>query len=349
MKLDHIDSSDDEGEEGMHSDHHESEESDVGEEEEEVEQEEEEQPDGVEPESDNMKAARHPYPTPPPDEGSKMAPPDSGKDKLGKKSAAKSSLQSLALMAIGKLSSRSGSSVQAIMAYLKENGQEWKDPKKTARIMYRALKVAETNGEVVMVKRSFKLTDKYKSSSKAEEKMKAQKQKEKAKKAKAEKVVKEKADKKEAKVKAKEKKAKKEKANKPSERKTKEPGKKKKAEGDAKPPKSKAAAAAAAQAMLETPEAAATGMAKKAAKPSAKRKSESSEVGKSKKPRKSIGTLAQPKATRPKVKAVKKLVAGKEVISQSEIFPSDFSEDQAMSTSTPQGTSKEKRKRKVQL
>lgn len=108
------------------------------------------------------------------------------------------------------------------MTYLKDNGQEWKDPKKTARLLHRALKLAEANGEVVMVKRSFKLTDKQKNSSKAVEKMKAKKQKEKEKKAKVEKVLKEKIQKKEAKAKMKEKKASKEKSSKPTERKTKQ-------------------------------------------------------------------------------------------------------------------------------
>ncbi|XP_016977569.2 histone H1.0-A [Drosophila rhopaloa] len=364
MKLKRVDdSSDDEGEEEMQSDNPQ-EDSNLGEEEQEMEEEddgeedegdedegeeemeeeeEEEQREGEEPESDNLEAVRHPYPTPPPDDGSKMAPPDSGKDKKPKSNApkVKESPTSLALMAIGKLSSRSGSSVRAIMTYLKNNGHEWKDAKKAARIMYRALKLAVTSGDVVMVKRSFKLTEKYKNSSKAEEKMKAKKQKEKAKKAMAEKVVKEKAEKKLAK--SKEKKANKEKA----ERKTNQVGKKKKAEGEAKtaPPKKKAAAGV--KALLQTPEPATNG--KKAAKSSVKKAAESSEVGKSKKPRKSIGTLAQPKTSRPKVKAVKKLVAAKEAPSAPETTMAGFSEAQATSTPTPQGPTKEKRKRKVQL
>jgi len=219
--VDHNDSSDDEGEEEMHNDNPESQESDLGEEEEQLEEDEEEmvnddeQPDEDEPEADN---APHPYPTPPPEDGSKMEPPKSMVPKP------KGSLISLAFMAIAKLASRSGSSVPAIISYLKDNGHEFKDPKKTGRLMHRALKVAEENGEVVMVKRSFKLTEKQKISSKAVEKMKAKKQKEKEKKAKAEQMMKEKAEKKEAKTKAKtkEKKAAKEKTSKPSERKTKE-------------------------------------------------------------------------------------------------------------------------------
>ncbi|XP_039495584.1 histone H1-I [Drosophila santomea] len=340
-------SSDDESEEEMPNDNPAPEESDMGEEEELTEEDEEmeereDQSEGDEPEVNNPGADRHPYPTPPPDAGSKMVPadPENPKSMVLKP---KGSLISLALMAIGKLASRSGSSVQAIMTYLKDNGQEWKDPKKTARLMHRALKLAESNGEVVMVKRSFKLTDKQKSSSKAVEKMKAKKQKEKEKKAKAEQIQKEKIQKKEAKEKMKEKKkAAKEKPSKPTERKTKQAGKKKKTDDASKnkPPSSKAASSAAAQAMLETSQIPNTEAEKKAAKP--KIKAEPTEAGKAKKPRKSIGTLAQPKTPRPKVKAVKKLVAGKGVTSAPEL-----SDMEAQATSTPQMATKGKRKRKV--
>nr|CAL26441.1 CG3509 [Drosophila melanogaster]CAL26444.1 CG3509 [Drosophila melanogaster]CAL26445.1 CG3509 [Drosophila melanogaster] len=344
------DGSDDESEEEMPNDHPESEDSNMGEEEElpeedeeEMEEDEEEdRQDGDEVETDNLGADRNPYPTPPPDDGSKLVPPDSDNPK-SMVPKPKGTLISLALMAIGKLASRSGSSVQAIMTYLKDNGQEWKDPKKTARLLHRALKLAEANGEVVMVKRSFKLTDKHKNSSKAVEKMKAKKQKEKEKKAKVEKVLKEKIQKKEAKAKMKEKKASKEKSSKPTERKTKQAVKKKKPEDGTKdnPPASKAASSAAAQAMLETSQTAIPEAGKKPAKTKVKLQADSSEAGKTKKPRKSIGTLAQPKAARPKVKAVKKLVAGKGASTP------DLSIMEAQATSTPQGATKAKRKRKV--
>ncbi|EDX12923.1 histone H1-gamma, late [Drosophila simulans] len=352
MKLkpvDRNDGSEDESEEEMPNDHSESEDSNMGEEEElpeedeeEMEEEEEDQQDGDEADTDKLGGDRNLYPTPPPDDGSKMVPPDSDNPK-SMVSKPKGTLISLALMAIGKLASRSGSSVQAIMTYLKDNGQEWKDPKKTARLIHRALKLAEANGEVVMVKRSFKLTDKQKNSSKAVEKMKAKKQKEKEKKAKVEKVLKEKAEKKEAKAKMKEKKIAKEKSSKPTERKTKQAGKKKKPEDGSKnnPPASKAASSAAAQAMLETSLITTPEAEKKPAKTKAKIKEDASEVGKTKKPRKSIGTLAQPKAARPKVKAVKKLVAGKGASTP------DLSTMEAQATSTPQEATKAKRKRKV--
>ncbi|KAH8351177.1 hypothetical protein KR084_008980 [Drosophila pseudotakahashii] len=359
MKLktvDYNDSSDDEGDEEMHNDNPASEESDLGEEEEQLEEDEEkemeddeEEQDGEEqgPESDG---ARHPYPTPPPDDGSKMAAPKSMVPKP------KGTLISLALMAIGKLASRSGSSVKAIMSYLKDNGHDWPDPKKTERLMYRALKVAEGNEEVFMVKRSFKLTNKQKNSSKAVEKMKAKKQKDKERekekekkaKAKAEQRMKEKAEKKEAKkmAKAMEKKAAKEKSSKPTERKTKQAGKKKKEDGAKdQPPASKTAASAAVQAMLETPRSTTPGAKKKPAKSKSKVDEEPSEAGKAKKPRKSIGTLAQPKTSRPKVKAVKKLVAGKALIHTPDPSSDDISKPQAMST--PQEPAKAKRLRKA--
>ncbi|XP_043064900.1 LOW QUALITY PROTEIN: late histone H1 [Drosophila ficusphila] len=352
MKLkivDHNDSSDDEGEEEMQYDNDESEQSNVGEEDEELEEEEEEHPEEEEPDADNQGAARVPYPTPPPDDGSKMGPPDSGKGDLKPKSESKGSLISLALMAIGELKSRSGSSVRAIMAYLKDKGHEWKFPKKTARLMHRALKLAETNGEVEMTKRSFKLTKKYKDSSKAVEKMKAKQLKEKAKKKKEEQVLKEKSEKKEKKEKEKSKlKAKKEKPSKPTERKTKQVSLSKKGEDEHKDSEllNKTAAAAAAGALLETPKSVGSKKAKKPAKPNDKSKAATSKVGSSsKKPRKSIGTLAQPTMAKPKVKAVKKLVAGKGITHFPDISSTDISAAQA--TSTPQGPTREKRKRKV--
>ncbi|XP_017002489.2 uncharacterized protein BigH1 [Drosophila takahashii] len=356
MKLktvDYNDSSDDEGEEEMQNDNPASEESDLGEEEEQLEEDEgdmedgEEQPDGEDQESESERD-RHPYPTPPPDDGSKMA---ALKPMVAKP---KASLISLALMAIEKLASRSGSSVKAIMSYLKENGHEWPDPKKTERLMFRALKVAEGKEEVIMVKRSFKLSNKLKSSSKAVEKMKAKKlkdkEKEKEKKAKAEQLLKEKAEKKKAKKKAKamEKKEAKEKPSKPTERKTKQAGKKKKEDGAKdKPPASKTAASAAVQAMLETPRTTTPGAKIKPGKSKVKSNAdeEASEAGKAKKPRKSIGTLAQPKTARPKVKAVKKLVAGKALVLTPDPSSSDMTKPQAMST--PQEPTKAKRTRKA--
>jgi len=93
--------------------------------------------------------------------------------------------------------------------------------------------------------------------------------------------------------------------------------------------------------LLETPKTTSPEAKKKPAKSKTKVNEELSEAGKSKKPRKSIGTLAQPKTSRPKVKAVKKLVAGK----APDLSSTDISKAQAMST--PQGPTKAKRQRKV--
>uniref|UniRef100_A0A6P4EB72 Uncharacterized protein LOC108038319 n=1 Tax=Drosophila rhopaloa TaxID=1041015 RepID=A0A6P4EB72_DRORH len=188
------------------------------------------------------------------------------------------STKSLALKAIGKLSSRSGSWVPAIMKYLKSIGHEWKDAKKTARVMQRVLKLAVTSDDVEM---TYHLPA----------------------------------------------------------------GKKRKADGAAEtaPPIKKAAASV--EASLQTSEPAATEAA------------ESSAVGTSMKPRKSIGTSSQPKTSRTEAKVFGKLVGlGKKVtnlftglnlcLSASETSMPNFPEVQASSTPIPQSPTKEKRKRK---
>ncbi|KAH8361076.1 hypothetical protein KR200_001886, partial [Drosophila serrata] len=337
----------------------------LGEEEEEEEEEDEEEAEDKEMQADENSASedsldenkpsdRHPYPTPPPDEDAKMAPLDllakskaNIKSEIGKK---KVPFITLAIMAIEKLKERSGSSVMAIMKYLKENGHSWEDEKRQVRNMNRALKLGVINGQLQMVKRSFKLTEASKKASMAVEKMKAkkakqlakEKEKEKLKKAKAQEKQKEKAMKKATKKAEKgETKAatKKEKPGKASERKTNQATKKKKAEEVTKdvPPKAKTAASVAARALLDTP----THDEMPAKKPAkTKAKINTSEAGKAKKPRKSIGTLAQTKASMPNVKAVKKLVAAKSVAMLDDI--GELSEAQA--SSTPQAKAKRKRK-----
>ncbi|KAH8246870.1 hypothetical protein KR032_002516 [Drosophila birchii] len=330
---------------------------------------------------ENKSPDRHPYPTPPPDDKSKMAPLDllvKSKTTISS-TKRKATLINLALMAIENLKERSGSSVKAIMNYLKENGHPWKDEKRQARNMTKALKMGVENGQLVMVKRSFKLTEASKKASMAVEKMKAkkklakekEKEKEKLKKAKA--AEKEKQKKKAAKKAEKEAikaETKKEKPGKPSERKTKpvrldfnhisidyitnsnslplQVTKKKKTEDGIKdvPPKAKTAASVAARALLDTPTndkepAEETGK----AKAKAKAKTNSSEAGKHKKPRKSIGTLAQIKTSMPNVKAVKKLVAGKAITMPDDEDIGELSEAQA--SSTPQAKPQTKRKRKL--
>ncbi|XP_017026504.1 histone H1, early embryonic [Drosophila kikkawai] len=296
---------------------------------------------------------RHPYPTPPPDDGSKMAPLDllvkSQKKVKSEVTKKKLPFIDLAIMAIENLKDRSGSSLRAIMKYLRENGYPWEDEKRQIRTMSRALKMGVATGKLEMVKLSYKVTQATKTASIEKMKQAKEKQKEKLKKSKAQEKEKKKAMKKKTAKKAVKGEAKaaakKEKPGKPSERKTNQATKKKKTENGTKdvPPKAKTAASVAARALLDTPTNDEMPV-KKAAK--AKAKANSSEAGKSKKPRKSIGTLAQTKTTVPKVKAVKKLVAAKTVSSLDKADVGKLSEAQA--TSTPQAApSKGRTKRKL--
>ncbi|KAH8340535.1 hypothetical protein KR059_000720 [Drosophila kikkawai] len=298
---------------------------------------------------------RHPYPTPPPDDGSKMAPLDllvkSQKKVKSEVTKKKLPFIDLAIMAIENLKDRSGSSLRAIMKYLRENGYPWEDEKRQIRTMSRALKMGVATGKLEMVKLSYKVTQATKTASMEKMKQAKEKQKEKLKKSKAQekekkKAMKEKTAKKAVKGEGKAA-AKKEKPGKPSERKTNQATKKKKTENGTKdvPPKAKTAASVAARALLDTPVNDEVPV-KKAAKAKAKAKANSSEAGKSKKPRKSIGTLAQTKTTVPKVKAVKKLVAAKTVSRLDKADVGKLSEAQA--TSTPQAApSKGRTKRKL--
>lgn len=108
------------------------------------------------------------------------------------------------------------------------------------------------------------------------------------------------------------------------------------------PPKAKGAALVAIQAVLETPKSAPSAPRSKAARS----KVEVSSAGKSKvKPRKSIGSLAQTKSSKPSVKAVKKLVSAKATQKADESTANIID---AQATSTPQvAPAKGKRKRKV--
>lgn len=81
------------------------------------------------------------------------------------------------MMAIEKLKDRRGSSVQAILKYLRNNGHRREDEKRQLRSMGTALKVGVATGQLVMVKRSFKLSESAKKATTAVEKMKAKKAK----------------------------------------------------------------------------------------------------------------------------------------------------------------------------
>ncbi|KAH8294972.1 hypothetical protein KR018_004858, partial [Drosophila ironensis] len=317
------------------------------------EEEEESDPDTEGDSSNNEKeTARHPYPTPPPDENSKMPDPavPAARATKKKKASAKGSILTAAMVAIDKLANRSGSSVRAIMTYLKANGHKWEDDKRYSRLLTRTLKLGVAKGQLKQVKLSFKLSEEAKKNSKAVEKMKAKKLKDKereaAKKMKVK--AKEQEKKKQQNVKMQDKKKTKtvkkdtkSKSQKADIRKTKQPAKKGPKAEEAKhdPPMNKNAALVSAQAYLETPKSASAGPKKKARVQS---ETDMADAGKSKKPRKSIGTLAQTKSSKPSVKAVKKMVSAKTVLQN----VNETGLIGVKATSTPNVPLKGKRKRK---
>lgn len=106
-----------------------------------------------------------------------MAEPEEIKSSLDVKVANKGSVLSHCLNAIKTLNSRSGSSVPAIANFIKSSGYEVTDMTRMRKLVQRALKVAMGTGDVVQVKRSFKMSATAKAESKAMEKMKANQQK----------------------------------------------------------------------------------------------------------------------------------------------------------------------------
>ncbi|KAH8382280.1 hypothetical protein KR009_002674 [Drosophila setifemur] len=107
---------------------------------------------------------RNPYPTPKPEKESIVM-------KVGPRR--NETYLSMAIMAIGKLASRTGSSSRAIITYLKANGYQFDNTKRSLHSMNRALKLGVSSGKLEKVKLSFKLTALAKHQSKAMEKMKA--------------------------------------------------------------------------------------------------------------------------------------------------------------------------------
>ncbi|EDW15312.1 histone H1, early embryonic [Drosophila mojavensis] len=279
-----------------------------------------------------------------------MAEPEEVKSTPEVKVANKGSILSHCLKAIKALNSRSGSSVPAIVNFIKSSGYEVTDMARMKKLVARALKVAMGTGDVVQVKRSFKMSATAKAESKAMEKMKANQQK-KLDKAKA----------KEQKVKTRTKPATKkdsektpdstgaetakpkQRRKKPSERHTNEPAKKKSTAkiaavgGKIKP---ELAAGESDQTTPKKPK-----KAQPKAKPaSAKTKALDNEVSaasKLKTPRKSIGSLTK-KVNRPKIqnKSIKKLVAGRKSFDDPE---SDLTDSGPAEASTPLSPTKQKR------
>ncbi|XP_032295378.1 uncharacterized protein BigH1 [Drosophila virilis] len=260
--------------------------------------------------------------------------------------AKKGSILAHSLTAIRALNSRSGSSVLAIIKYMKSNGYEVTDARRMAKSVQRALKIAVAKGEVEQVRRSFKLSPAAKLASKAKQNMKAKKQKKLAKEKQPKSATKpesEKTEKAKAAPPAAE-----EKPDKPMQRK-----KKASERSTNEPPKKKANAkladaagkAKAAQAALEEESTKPKPKAKPAktavVSPDVIPTSEETATAKSKAPRKSIGTLAQNTA-RPKLqtKSIKKLVSGKRNVDEVDSGLMDSVPNEA---STPIAAVKQKR------
>ncbi|XP_034489324.1 histone H1-like [Drosophila innubila] len=96
------------------------------------------------------------------------------------KSVKKKSIISLGMTAIEALSNRSGSSVRAIVKYIKSTDYEVTDEKRFSKHLFKALKAAVIKGDLKQVKFSFKLSETFK---KTRAKMKKKLEKEKKKKA----------------------------------------------------------------------------------------------------------------------------------------------------------------------
>ncbi|XP_022211016.1 histone H1-like [Drosophila obscura] len=247
----------------------------------------------------------YPFPTPPPDAGTRMA-------------ARKTSVISEILMAIEALDNKAGSSVKAIVKYMKSNGHEVTDESRFGRQVLRSLKLCITKGQVEQIKRSFKLTKAPKNRRKSVENLRAHQALEKAK---------EKAKEKERKAQAKKEAKEAKDSAKAMEKAAKQPSKKKKA------------AAEVSIEMVSSPSA-----------PTAKNnsKSKSKTRAKQNKPRKSIGTLAKPMVkSKVNVKAVKQLVAGKgkDLSELGDDLDAGANMLEAQATSTPQLVAKATRKR----
>lgn len=366
VKTDPEDTGDDEEMSENDSQEHESQEDETEEDPEEdpeEEQEEEQVGDAADSELSDEESsanANHPYPTPPPDTEanmslgngfqkvkiskvksktatgtkSKMASPKKAKPAKEMNASRKLPLIKLSLDAINGLGNRSGSSVDAIVKYLKSNGYNMTDERRTRRLIYKVLKDAVTKGQVVQIKNSFKLSEDAKKSSKAMEKMKAKQEKQKAKEKEKELKAKERAMAKE-KEKSEKKMLKNNNKRKPTERKTKEPRKKKAS--------AKLAAVAVDDKMPNeepTEELTPVTKTKVAAPASATPKGKSNAKTRTKPVRKSIGTLARGQGRiKLQPKSIKKLVSVDNI-------ESDNPEAGQPLASTPLASPKQKRKQR---
>ncbi|XP_034139666.1 nucleolin-like [Drosophila guanche] len=125
-------------------------------------------------ETDDNGEARssHIYPTPPSD-GENMVP--ASKPKRGKR---RRTVIEMAMDAIEELKNKRGSSVIAIVKYLRSNDHKVANERRFNTLVYRMLKQGVTDGQVTQHKRSFKLSQATINERKAEEKMKGKMAKE---------------------------------------------------------------------------------------------------------------------------------------------------------------------------
>ncbi|BFG01047.1 DNA ligase 1-like [Drosophila madeirensis] len=131
---------------------------------------------------DDGEARSSPINPTPPSDGEKKVP--ASKPKRGRR---RRTVIEMAMDAIEELKNKRGSSVNAIVKYLKSNGHEVANERRFNSLVNRRLKQGVTDGQLTQLKRSFKLSQATINERKAEEKMNAkvakeQEQKEKGKK-----------------------------------------------------------------------------------------------------------------------------------------------------------------------
>ncbi|XP_034649964.1 histone H1.4-like [Drosophila subobscura] len=131
---------------------------------------------------DDGEARSSPINLTPPSDGEKKVP--ASKPIRGRR---RRTVIEMAMDAIEELKNKRGSSVIAIVKYLKSNGHEVANERRFNSLVHRRLKQGVTDGQVTQLKRSFKLSQATINERKAEEKMNAQVAKEQEQKAKGKK------------------------------------------------------------------------------------------------------------------------------------------------------------------
>ncbi|XP_034649963.1 DNA ligase 1-like [Drosophila subobscura] len=142
----------------------------------------EKEEDSIHETDDDEEARSSPIHPTPPSDGEKKVP--ASKPIRGRR---RRTVIEMAMDAIEELKNKRGSSVIAIVKYLKSNGHEVANERRFNSLVHRRLKQGVTDGQVTQLKRSFKLSQATINERKAEEKMNAQVSKEQEQKAKGKK------------------------------------------------------------------------------------------------------------------------------------------------------------------